>query len=569
MSDKKTGMRKGLTRYGDEGFSLYLRKAFIKGMGYTDDALDRPIVGITNTYSAYNACHGTVPQLIEAIKRGVMLAGGLPVEFPTITIHESFAFPTSMYMRNLMSIDTEEMVRAQPMDSVVLIGGCDKTVPALLMGAASANVPAILEVTGPMLPGSHKSERLGACTDCRRFWAKYRADEIDREEVDQITDQLVPSAGTCGVMGTASTMAIIGEALGMMLPGGACIPAVLADRFRHAEMTGAQAVQMAKDGSPTPDKIMTPDAFRNALTVLQAIGGSTNAIVHLAAIAGRLGIDIDLEEFDEIGRNTQVLVDLKPSGENYMDDMHKAGGTAPLLRELAPLLNQSAMTVNGKTLGENIDDLPPPFAQDIIRTKDNPISESGGMAVLKGNLAPDRCVIKHVAASPELLKHTGKAVVFKNMEDLVNRIDDPDLNVDKDSVLIMQNAGPKGAPGMPESGYLPIPKKLASQGVKDMVRISDARMSGTAFGTIILHVAPESAVGGPLALVEDGDLIRLDVENRTLDVLLDDEVLAERRANWTPPPPHPGSERGYSKLYQDTVNQAPEGCDFDFLRAGK
>lgn len=569
MSDKKTGMRKGLTRYGDEGFSLYLRKAFIKGMGYTDDALDRPIVGITNTYSAYNACHGTVPQLIEAVKRGVMLAGGLPVEFPTITIHESFAFPTSMYMRNLMAIDTEEMVRAQPMDSVVLIGGCDKTVPALLMGAASAGVPAILEVTGPMLPGSHKGERLGACTDCRRFWAKYRAGEIDEEEIAQITDQLVPSAGTCGVMGTASTMAIIGEALGMMLPGGACIPAVLADRFRHAEQTGAQAVKMAKEGSPTPDQIMTPDAFRNALTVLQAIGGSTNAIVHLAAMAGRLGIEIDLDEFDEIGRNTQVLVDLKPSGENYMDDMHKAGGTGPLLRELGDSLVLSAMTVNGKTLGENIDELPEPFDQSIIRTKENPIADSGGMAVLRGNLAPDRCVIKHVAASPELLKHTGKAVVFKNMEDLVNRIDDPDLDVDKDSVLIMQNAGPKGAPGMPESGYLPIPKKLAAAGVKDMVRISDARMSGTAFGTIVLHVAPESAIGGPLALVEDGDLICLDVKNRSLDVLLDDDVLAERRANWVPPEPHPGSDRGYSKLYQDTVTQAPEGCDFDFLKARK
>lgn len=569
MTDKKTGMRKGLTRYGDEDFSLYLRKAFIKGMGYTDDALDRPIVGITNTFSEYNACHGTVPQLVDSIKRGVMLAGGLPIEFPTITIHESFAFPTSMYMRNLMAIDTEEMVRAQPMDAVVLVGGCDKTVPALLMGAASAGVPAILEVTGPMLPGSHKGERLGACTDCRRFWGQYRAGDIDADEIAEITDKLVPSAGTCGVMGTASTMAIIAEALGMMLPGGACIPAVLADRFRHAEQTGARAVQMAKDHSPTPDQIMTPAAFRNALTLLQATGGSTNGIVHLAAIAGRLGLEIDLEEFDEIGRNTPVLVDLKPSGENYMDDMFKAGGTDPLLRELSDKLELDAMTVNGKTLGENIADLAPGFEQSVVRTRANPISDKGGMAVLKGNLAPDRAVIKHVAASPHLLNHTGKAVVFKNMEDLVNRIDDPDLDVDADSVLVLQNAGPKGAPGMPESGYLPIPRKLAQQGIKDMVRISDARMSGTAFGTIILHVAPESAVGGPLALVENGDLIKLDVENRSLDVLIDDEELAKRRANWTPPPPHPGSDRGYSKLYQDTVTQAPQGCDFDFLIATK
>jgi dihydroxy-acid dehydratase len=303
--------------------------------------------------------------------------------------------------------------------------------------------------------------------------------------------------------------------------------------------------------------------------VLQSIGGSTNGIVHLAAIAGRLGIKIDLDEFDEIGRNTQVLVDLKPSGENYMDDMHKAGGTGPLFRELSDNLVLDAMTVNGKTLGENIADLPPPFEQTVIRTKGNPISQSGGMAVLKGNLAPDRAVIKHVAASPELLLHTGKAVVFKNMEDLVDRIDSPDLDVDKDSVLVMQNAGPKGAPGMPESGYLPIPKKLLAAGVKDMVRISDARMSGTAFGTIVLHVAPESAIGGPLALVKDGDMIKLDVENRSIDVLISNEEMAKRRANWTPPPPHPGSERGYSKLYQDTVNQAPDGADFDFLQAVK
>jgi len=570
MSDySKTGMKKGLTRYGDDDFAHYIRTAFIKGMGYTDDAISKPIVGITNTYSAYNACHATAPQLIDAIKRGVMLAGGLPVEFPIISLHESFAYPTSMYLRNLMSMDAEEMIRAQPMDSVVLVGGCDKTVPALLMGAASAGVPAILEVTGPMLVGSHEGERLGACTDCRRFWAQYRAGEIDSSDIERITDQLVPSAGTCGVMGTASTMAILGEALGMMLPGGATIPAVLGDRYRHGEVTGARAVEMAKAKGPTPDLVMTEAAFRNAQRLLHAVGGSTNAIVHLAAIAGRLGIDLDLDTFDELGHDTPVLVDLKPSGQNYMEDLNKAGGLAPVFREISHLLHLTTMTVSGKTLGENIEAYPKPFPQDVVRPFDTPLSPAGGMAVLRGNLAPDGAVIKHAAASPELMTHTGKAVVFENLDDLAARIDEPELDVTADSVLVLRNAGPKGAPGMPEAGYIPIPKKLGQQGVKDMVRISDARMSGTAFGSIVLHIAPESAAGGPLALVHTGDEICLDVENRKLELLVDDGELERRRDEWSPPRPHEGSERGYAKLFQDTVTQAPEGCDFDFLRAVK
>ena len=565
QSDRPRGMRKGLTRYGDEGFSLYLRKAFIKAMGYTDDALDRPIIGITDTGSGYNACHRTVPDLIEAIKRGVMLAGGLPVSFPTISIHESFAHPTSMYFRNLMSMDAEEMIRAQPMDAVVLIGGCDKTVPALLMGAASAGVPAILEVTGPMATGSHRGERLGACTDCRRFWGRHRAGEIDAAEIDQVTDQLVASAGTCCVMGTASTMALIGEAIGMMLPGGAAIPATLADRFRHAEKTGAAAVALAERGTP-PNQIMTESAFSNALRVLQAVGGSTNGLVHTCAMAGRLGIEIDLDEFDRIGGETPVLVDLKPSGRHYMEDLYQAGGLTPILRELQPELHLDCLTVTGKTLGDNLREAPAAWKQDVVRPRSNPISPTGGMGVLHGNLAPDTAVIKQSAASPELLHHTGRAVVFENMEDLAARIDSPDLDVTEQDILVMRNAGPRGAPGMPESGYLPIPKKLAAQGVKDMVRISDARMSGTAFGTIVLHVSPEAALGGPLALVQTGDIIRLDFLSRRLELLIDDDELANRRQNWTAPAPHAGAGRGYRKLYLEHVEQAHLGCDFDFMK---
>lgn len=564
MSNKREGIRKGLTRYGDDAFSLYVRKAFIKAMGYTDDALERPLIGIANTYSGYNACHATVPQIVEAVKRGVMLAGGLPIEFPIISLHESFAFPTSMFLRNLMSIDTEEMIKAQPMDAAVLIGGCDKTVPALVMGAASANVPAVVEVTGPMLTGTHHGERVGACTDCRRFWAKYRGGEIDDAEVEELTNELVPTAGTCGVMGTASTMALMTEAMGMMLPGGGAIPATFADRLRHAELTGKRAVAMAAEGL-TPKKVMTPAAVRNALRVLQAIGGSTNGLIHMTAMAGRLGIRVDLDAFDELGRDIPVLVDLKPSGQYYMEDLHRAGGLAPILRELRDHLELDTLTVTGRTLGEEIDSLPPAYPQDVVKTVDAPLYPGGGMVILRGNLAPDGAVIKQSAANPNLLSHEGRALVFSSLEDMAARVDDPDLDVTADDVMVLQNAGPLGAPGMPEAGYLPIPKKLAEQGVKDMVRLSDARMSGTAFGTIILHVAPESAVGGPLALVETGDWIRLDVPNRSLELLVEDAELARRREAWTPPSTHAGAERGYLNLYLNRVTQAPDGCDFDFL----
>lgn len=558
------GMRKGLTSYGDAGFSLFLRKAFIKGMGYTDEALDRPIIGVIDTGSGYNACHGNVPDLIEATKRGIMLSGALPVTFPTISVHESFSNPTSMFLRNLMSMDTEEMIRAQPMDAVVMIGGCDKTVPAQLMGAASAGLPAIQLVTGPMLTGSHRGGKVGACTDCRRFWASYRAGDVDDQEISDVNDKLVPGTGTCGVMGTASTMAMITEALGMMLPGGSTAPAVSADRRRIAEESGRIAVQMAKTGL-TPDKIMTKAAFKNALSVLLAIGGSTNGLIHLTAVAGRLGVRIDLEEFDEIGRNIPVLVDLKPSGQHYMQDLHDAGGLVTVLRELRPWLDLDCLTVTGRTLGEEIDGAPASFTQNIVTPRDAPIYPQGGIAVLSGNLAPGGAIIKQSAASPELMRHRGRAVVFRSVEDMAARVDLPDLDVTSDDILVLQNAGPRGAPGMPEAGYMPIPRKIAAQGVKDMVRISDARMSGTASGTIVLHVTPESAVGGVHGLIRDGDEIELDVNARKLILHVSDEELEKRRRDFTAPQ-HPGSDRGYKKLFLDSVLQADAGCDFDFLQ---
>lgn len=564
MSNKPAGMKKGLTSYGDQGFSLFLRKAFIKGAGYTNEALERPVIGITNTGSGYNPCHGNMPQLLEAVKRGVMLAGGLPVDFPTISIHESFSAPTSMFLRNLMSMETEELLRAQPMDAVVLIGGCDKTVPAQLMGAASAGLPAIQLITGSMLTGSHRGERVGACTDCRRYWGKYRANEIDSVEVEDVNDQLVASVGTCSVMGTASTMACIAEALGMTVPGGASPPAVTADRMRVAEETGRQAVRIAKEGL-TIDKILTEKSLENAMRVLLAIGGSTNGIIHLTAIAGRMGFNIDLDALDRMGRHTPVLLDLKPSGQHYMEDFHHAGGMATLLRELKPLLHLDALTVSGKTLGEEIEAAGPGFTQDVVRSAASPIYPQGGIAVLRGNLAPGGAIIKQSAADARLMEHEGSAVVFENIEDLVTRIDRDDLDVTANDILVLKNIGPKGAPGMPEAGYIPIPQKLARAGVKDMIRISDGRMSGTAFGTIVLHVTPESAAGGPLAYVQSGDRIRLSVANRELTLLVSEEVLNERAIN--NPVVTPTADRGYRKLFLDTVMQADKGVDFDFLRA--
>ena len=564
-----SGMRKGLTSYGDDGFSLFLRRAFIKAMGYSDEALSRPIIGVVDTGSSYNACHGNMPQLIEAVKRGVMLSGGLPMVFPTVSIHESFAHPTSMFLRNLAAIDTEEMVRAQPMDAVVMIGGCDKTVPAQLMAAASLDIPCISLVTGPMLVGHYKNEVLGACTDCRRFWARHRAGDITEAEMDVVNGRLAPTAGTCMVMGTASTMACLAEALGMALPGSAAIPATHADRLRCAEQCGTAAVRAAATPGYTPADILTSAAFHNAQVVLQAIGGSTNGLIHLSAIAGRRGIKLDLDAFDRLGRDVPVLIDLKPTGDHYMEHFHWSGGLPRLMRELRPLLDGTARTMAGTTITDAMDGAEDVPGQTVIRSRDNPVFPVGGMAVLRGNLAPGGAVIKHGSATPALLQHTGRAVVFDGTDDMTARIDDPALDVTPDDVLVLRYAGPRGAPGMPEAGYLPIPRKLARAGVKDMVRISDARMSGTAFGTIVLHMVPEAQAGGPLALVQNGDPIRLDVAARTIDVLLDAAVLAQRRVAWVAPAPPPGADRGYLNLYLRSVLQADQGCDFDFLVPGQ
>jgi dihydroxy-acid dehydratase len=495
-----------------------------------------------------------------------MLAGAMPMVFPTISIHESFAYPTSMFLRNLMALDTEEMIRALPVDSVVLIGGCDKTIPAQVMAAASADRPAIVLPTGPMVVGHYRGETLGACTDCRRLWGEFRAGRMSEAEIETVNGRLAPSVGTCMVMGTASTMAIMMEALGLALPGAGSVPAPHADRVRVAEATGRQAAAMAKAG-PKPSEVLTPDAFRNAMIVLQATGGSTNGLVHLSAIAGRTPHAIDLAAFDKLGREVPVLVDLKPSGDHYMEHFHNAGGTPRLMAELKDLLALDAKTVMGGTLADAIagaEDVP---GQTVIRSRAAPLTPEGGMAVLHGNLCPRSAVIKQSAASPKLMRHEGRAVVFDSVEDMTMRIDDPQLDVEETDVLVLRNAGPIGAPGMPEAGYLPIPKKLAQKGVKDMVRISDARMSGTAFGTIVLHIAPEAAAGGPLAWVRDGDRIRLDVPGRSLQLMVDEAELARRKAAWNAPPPPPEAARGYAKLYRDHVLQADEGCDFDFLRA--
>ena len=561
-----TGMRKGLTSYGDPEFSLFLRKVFIKAMGYSESALDRPIVGITNTTSDYNPCHGNVPALIESVKRGVLLAGGLPMVFPTISIGESFAYPTSMFLRNLMAMDTEEIIRAQPMDAVVAIGGCDKTLPAQLMAIASVNLPAIVLPTGPMLVGHHRGEVIGACTDCRRFWAQHRAGTLDAGEMEQISGRLAPSVGTCGVMGTASTMACIVEALGLSLPMSATAPATHADRRRIAEETGHRAAAIAAAAVPAPCELITEASVRNAMVVLQAIGGSTNALIHLTALAARAGVRLDLHLFDQLGRDVALLLNLKPSGAHYMEHFHYAGGLPALMRELSPLLDLNVPIIAGCSLGEAIAHAETVANQDVIRSLAAPLQPHGSMAVLHGNLAPDGAVIKQSAASPRLMQHTGRAIVFDSIADMVARIDQLDLDVQPDDVLVLRNAGPKGAPGMPEAGYLPIPVKLARQGVKDMVRISDARMSGTAFGTIVLHICPESAIGGPLAIVRTGDEILLDVEARRLELLVDDDELQQRLAAWEKlPPERPRPTRGYARLFEESVLQANEGCDFDFL----
>ena len=559
------GLSRGLTNYGDKDFSVYLRNSFASSMGYSREVLKKPIVGIANSFSGFNNCHRHFPELVEAVKRGVLLGGGLPIEFPTISLGEVFLSPTSLKFRNLMSMDTEEMVRAQPMDAVVLMGGCDKTVPAQLMGAASADLPAVQLVAGPMMTSRYGEERLGACTDCRRFWGKYRAGEVSTEQINDIEGRLATTAGTCAVMGTASTMACIAETLGMSLPGTAAIPAVHADRLRAAEASGRAAARMI-DQPIRPSQVITEKSVENALRMLLALGGSTNAIVHLTAVAGRLGIKVSLERMNELSDTTPVLVNLKPVGEHYMEDFFFAGGVGAVLREIKPLLHLDTLTVAGETLGDRLERDPGYVDHRVIAKAETPLEPQGGLVGLFGNLAPRGAVLKRSAADETLFEKTGRAVVFNSLEDLANRVDDPDLDITKDDFMVLQNAGPKSASGMPEAGYLPIPKKLSAQGVKDMVRISDARMSGTAFGTIILHVAPEASVGGPLALVRNGDQIKLSVENKSIELLVSDEEIAQRKSEWKSDNVPPEQRRGYDRLYAAEVSQADEGCDFAFLQ---
>ena len=558
------GLARGLTNYGDAQFSLYLRRSFASSMGYSRELLDRPVVGICYAGGGFNNCHRLVPELIDAVKRGVLSAGALPLEFPTISLGEVFLVPTSLKFRNLMSMDVEEMIRAQPMDSVVLIGGCDKTVPAQLMGAASADLPAIQLVTGPMSTSRHQGERLGACTDCRRFWARFRAGELTESEVDAVEERLASTAGTCAVMGTASTMASLSEALGMMPAGAAAVPAVDAGRLRIAEETGRVAVTLI-GSERRPSRIINQNSLENALRVLLAIGGSTNAVIHLTAIAGRLGVKLGLNRLNELSETTPVLVDLKPTGVHYMEDLAAAGGIPAVMRELRDLLHLDCKTITGETVGDRIESWTKWVDRTVIRGTKEPIQPGGGLVMLFGNLAPGGAIIKRSAADPKLFERDGRCVVFTSLNDLAARIDDPDLDVRPDDFLVLQNAGPKSAAAMPEAGYLPIPKKLARKGVKDMVRISDARMSGTAFGTVVLHVTPDAASGGPLGLVQTGDRIHLSVRDRRLDLLVEENELQRRRSLLLDQPTSLPT-RGYSWLYNTFITQADEGCDFAFLK---
>ena len=564
MSKKPTGIANGLTNYGDRDFSLYLRRSFAQSQGYSRSLLEKPVVGIAYTPSGFNNCHRHFPEMLEAVKRGVLAAGALPIEFPTISLGEVFLNPTSLKFRNLMSMDTEEMVRAQPMDAVVLMGGCDKTVPAQLMGAVSAGRPAVMLLAGPMMTGRYRGERIGACTDCRRFWAQYRAGKINDEEISEIEGRLATTAGTCSVMGTASTMACLVEALGMVLPGTAAIPAVHADRLRAAEATGAAAVKLI--GSQlTPDKIVNRKSVENALRVLLAIGGSTNGIIHLTAIAGRAGVPVSLQRLNELSDTTPVLVNLKPVGNGYMEDLFAAGGMGALMREIKDLLHLDAITVTGETLGDRLAADAGGFVdRGIIAERNKPLEPQGGLVALFGNLAPQGAILKRSAADANLFEIEGKAVVFSSLEDLAARIDDPNLDVEPKDILVLQNAGPHSAAAMPEAGYLPIPKKLATKGVKDMVRVSDARMSGTAFGTIVLHVTPDAASGGPLGLVKNGDRIKLSIKQRRIDLMVDDAELKRRAAASKTAAEQPA--RGYARLYAQEILGADQGCDFKFLK---
>ncbi len=549
--------------YGVRDLRSFGHRSRTKQMGFgAEDYAGKPVIGIINTWSEMNACHIHLRARAEEVKRGVWQAGGFPVELPAVSLGEPFMKPTTMLYRNMLAMETEELIRANPIDGVVLLGGCDKTTPALLMGALSMNVPAIFVPAGPMLRGNWRGNVLGSGSDVWKYWAEKRAGNLDEAAWDEIEDGIARSFGTCMTMGTAATMMSVAEALGMTLPGASSIPAPDASHSRMAAASGRRIVEMVwEDLKPTD--IMTTPAFENAVMVAMSLGGSTNSIIHLIAMAGRAGAKLDLDRFDALSRRTPLLANVRPSGKYLMEDFYYAGGLRGLMARLKDLLNLDCITVNGRTLGANIEGAQV-YNDDVIATREKPVFPEGGVAVLRGNLAPDGAVIKHSAADPRLLRHAGPAVVFRNYNDMAARIDDPDLPVTPDSVLVLQNAGPLGGPGMPEWGMLPIPKKLLQQGVRDMVRLSDARMSGTSYGTCVLHIAPESFVGGPLAFVQDGDIIELDVPARRLTLRVSDEELARRRAAWVPPKPiYP---RGYGLMHMRHVTQADKGCDLDFLQ---
>ncbi len=565
MSDSNTSNLRSARWFGPHDLTGFVHRTAIQAEGFSNFAIkDRPVVGIANSWSELVNCNIHFKLLAESVKRGVLMAGGLPLEFPTISLGESLMKPSAMQFRNLMAMDVEESIRAYPLDAIVLMGGCDKTVPAQLMGAASADVPAIMLTGGPQEPAFFRGRQLGVGTDTWKYADELRAGKMTQADFDELEASAKPTAGHCSEMGTASTMTSIVEALGMCLPGTASIPAVHARRAQAAEQTGRRAVEMALSQGPKPSEVLTPEAFDNAITLLMAVGGSTNAVVHLLALARRVGYELKLDRFHEISERTPRIVNLRPSGEHLVQQLFRAGGIPTVLKELAPLLHPGAITVTGQTIEHGYASAPAPDGE-VVSTLETPFDASGGIAVVRGSLAPNGAVIKRSAASPELLQHRGPAVVFEDIYDLGARIDDPNLDITEDSVLVLRNSGPVGAPGMPEWGMLPIPEKLLRRGIRDVVRVSDARMSGTAFGTTVLHVSPESAVGGPLAIVRDGDPIVLDVENQRFDLDIPAEEIERRLAELTLPKPK--YRRGYGRLYLDHVTQADEGCDFDFLQS--
>lgn len=558
-----SGIDNNLSNYGDLEFSSYLRRSFAKSMGYTDKTLKKPIVGIVNTTSGLNSCHRHFPEMITALKRGIESGGCLAVDFPVISLGEVYLYPTSIMFRNLMSMDVEEMIRAQPVDVVILLGGCDKTLPAMIMGAISAGKPFLVMPAGPMITNKFENERLGACTDCRRYWSKFRSGEVSKKKILNVENKLAATTGTCAVMGTASTMACIIETMGLCLTDASCVPAVFAERLKLCEETGVLASKIALKKINKIKKI-TEDDIYNGLVTLLALGGSTNALIHLTAIAGRLGIKVDLKKFNKISDKVPVLVNLKPTGSNYMEDFYYAGGMKSLLKELSPLLNKNCINIEGKSLSKIIKNNSKSFHdKEIIRTRNNPFEKQGGLVALFGNICPNGAILKRSAADKSLFEVTSKAFVFDDIKTMSKRIDDPKLKISKNDILVLKNIGPKTVHAMPEAGYLPIPKKLLKKGVKDMIRISDGRMSGTAFGTVILHVSPEAAINGPFAAVKTGDLIKLSVKNKTLNILISQKELNKRlKKNIIK---KMDFKRGYQKLYYQSVLQADKGCDFDFL----